>query len=109
MNEIVGRGFLLSYSNFSERFIIYADSGKAHLGGLISQNWKPVVFYSHKLTPAQINYTITERELLSIVETSTEFHPILLGHCITVFTDHKNLIFDNFTTERVLCWRLVLK
>ena len=34
---------------------------------------------------------------------------ILLGHSITVYTDHKNLTFENFTTERVLHWRLMLE
>ena len=66
---IVGRDVLLSYPNFSEGFIIHTDTRKTQLGGLISQNGKPIAFYSHKLTPAQINFTTTERELLSIVET----------------------------------------
>ena len=40
-----------------------------HIRVLISQNGKPVAFYLRKLTPAQINYTIVELELLNIVET----------------------------------------
>ena len=69
MKKIVGRDVLISYPNFSEKFIIYTDSSNTQLGGISSQNGKPISFYSHKLTPAQINYTTTEKELLSIVET----------------------------------------
>ena len=43
------------------------------------------------------------------METLKEFHTIILGHRITVYTDNKNLIFENFTTERVLRWRLMLE
>ena len=49
------------------------------------KNGKPIAFYSQKLTPAQINYMTTKRELLSIVETLKEFRKIILGHSITVY------------------------
>ena len=78
MKQIVIRDVLISYPNFSERFIIYTDDSKTRLGGVISQNGIPINFYSHKLTPAQINYTTTERELLSIMENLKEFRIIIL-------------------------------
>ena len=60
MKKIVGRDILLSYLNFSEEFIIHTDAIKMQRGGVISQNGNTISFYSHKLTPIQTNYTITE-------------------------------------------------
>ena len=44
-----------------------------------------------------------------MVETLKEFRNILLGHQITVYTDHKNLTYKFFNTERVMRWRLILE
>ena len=55
--KIVGRDMLLSYPNFSEKIIIHTDASRTHTGGVISQDWKSIVFCSRKLTHAQINYT----------------------------------------------------
>ena len=54
-------------------------------------------------------YTTTEKELLSIVAYLKEFHNILLGHQITVYTDNTNLSYNFFNTERVMCLCLILE
>jgi transposase InsO family protein len=43
------------------------------------------------------------------VETLREYKCILLGHLITIYTDHKNLTFSNFTTDRITRWRLIVE
>ena len=61
------------------------------------------------MQPAQTRYTTTERELLSIVETLKEFRNILLGQQIKVHTDHENLTYKNFNSDRVMRWRLYIE
>ena len=46
-----GSDMLKSYPNFSEEFTIHTYARKTHLRGVISQNGKPIAFYSRKLTP----------------------------------------------------------
>ena len=109
MIKLVSREVLLAYPNFDKPFVIHTDASKTQLGGVISQDGKPIAFYSRKLSDTQTRYTTTERELLSIVETLKEFRTILLGQKITVYTDHKNLTFKEFNTDRVIRWRLLVE
>ena len=109
IKKVISRETLLSYPDFTQPFIIHTDASNHQLGSVISQNNKPIAFYSRKLNPAQTRYTTTERELLAIVETLKEFRNILLGQKITVYTDHKNLTHSNFNTDRVMRWRLILE
>ena len=61
------------------------------------------------MNSAQQNYTTTEKELLSVVASLKEFCNIILKHQVTVYTDHKNLTYNFFNTERVMSWRLILE
>jgi ribonuclease HI len=103
------REVVLAYPDFSVPFEIYTDASKYQIGSVITQKDKPLAFYSRKLTDPQTRYTVTELELLAIVETLREYKCILLGHLITIYTDHKNLTFSNFTTYCVTRWRLIVE
>ena len=107
--RIIAKEVMLAYPDFNKPFVIHTDASHYQLGAVISQDGKPVAFYSRKLNPAQTRYTTTERELLSIVETLKEYRNILLGQQIEVFTDHKNLVYKTFNTERVMRWRLIIE
>ena len=81
-------------SNFALSAVVQQpdDSGALH----------PVAFYSRKLSPAEINYKIHDKELLAIVAAFREFCAWLLGaaHPISVITDHNNLKY--FMLSQVL-------
>ena len=91
MKKLISRETLLKYPDFNKPFVVHTDASHTQLGAVISQDNRPIAFYSRKLNPAQTRYTTTERELLSIVETLKEFRNILLEHEIIVHIDHKNL------------------
>ena len=60
--KVISKEAILAFPNFNEEFIIYTDASKYQLGGVITQNGKPLAFYSHKLKDAQTRYTTTKRE-----------------------------------------------
>jgi RNase H-like domain found in reverse transcriptase len=74
------------------------------------QDKKPIAFYSQKFNTDQRQYTTTERELLSTIETCKEYKNILLGYPIIVFTDHKNSTFNGLkASDHVIHWLLLLE
>jgi transposase InsO family protein len=109
IKEVLSQEVLLAFPNFSKPFHVYTDASDNQLGAVIMQEDKPLAFYSRKLNSAQRRYTVTERELLSIVETLREFRNILLGQKLIVHTDHKNLTYEKHVSDRVMRWRLFLE
>ena len=109
IKRLIGREVLLAYPDFNALFEIHTDASKLKIGAVISQKGNPVPFYSRKMNSAQHNYTTTENELLSVVATLKDFCNILLGHQITVYTDHKSITYKVFNTECVMRWRQILE
>jgi UDP-N-acetyl-D-mannosaminuronic acid transferase (WecB/TagA/CpsF family) len=109
MKKIMAGETILACPNFDKPFHIHTDASAFQLGACISQDGKPIAFYSRKLTPTQMRYTTTERELLSIIETFKEFQTILMGQQLIVHADHENLTYKHFNTYRVMQRRLFIE
>ena len=52
---------LLSYPDWKILFTVHTDASDKQLGAVISQNNKPIVFFSIKLCNPQSNYTTTKK------------------------------------------------
>ena len=80
-----------------KKFILTTDASAYAVGATLSQDFKdgrhPVAYFSKSLLPAERNYDIYNRELLSIIYTMKAFHYLLLGtpHKFLVQSDHNNL------------------
>jgi hypothetical protein len=115
IKQQISKAVLLSFPDYNQPFHIYTDASNYQIGAVILQQdetgrYKPPVgFFSKKMNDAQKKYTVTEQELLSIVETLRNYRCMLLGRHITIFTDHKNLTFEKFASNRVARWRLYVE
>jgi hypothetical protein len=107
----IAKEVVLAYPDFSKTFEIYTDASTMQLGAVITQDNRPIAFFSRKLSETQRKYSVTEIELLAIVETLKEFKGMLWGQSIKVYIDHKNLTRDalGLTSDRVYRWRLLLE
>ncbi|KAG0435849.1 Transposon Ty3-G Gag-Pol polyprotein [Dictyocoela muelleri] len=71
---------------------LYCDSSEYAIGSILVQHKSIVGIYSYKFNKTEINYSISEKELYSIVKSLLHFRVTILGHKIFVYTDSKNAI-----------------
>lgn len=91
--------------------IVECDVFDTVVAGVLSQKFPednkmvlhPIAYYSKKLSPAECNYGIGEKELLAIVNSFEEWHQYLEGTPTKVLTDHANL--TNFMGKQRLSRR----
>ena len=100
--QLVARDTLLTYPDSNEEFKIHYNANYLHLGAVIVQKGKKISFYCIKLHESTKHYTVTEREILRIIETLNEFRRILLDKRLEIYTDQKKITCKNFNYDRVL-------
>ena len=99
---------ILRYPDFDEEFFLYCDSSDYSIGYILGQKdeGREVVIHcgGHALRSAEINYPITHKEGLALVEGIKYYHMYLIGRKFTVFTDHQAL--KSFPTNKDVSGRL---
>ncbi len=76
---------LLAYPDFTKPFDIYTDASTKQLGAVITQDNRPIAFFSQKLSGPQSKYTVTKLELLAIVGSLKKFKGILWEQRLNVY------------------------
>ena len=89
---------VLVHPDVSRPFVVEVDASDTGLGAVLSQKAEggrlnPCAFYSRKLTSAERNYAVGDRELLAVHDALVEWRHWLEGakFPFTVLSDHKNL------------------
>ena len=67
IKQIFTRDILFVYKDFNKKIDILTDASELQIGAVIIQTVKPIAFCSRRLTKPKERYTVTEKELLSIV------------------------------------------
>ena len=95
--QILANATLLVHPNHSALLNITCDASDSAVGGVLQQYidnvWRPLSFFSKKLTPAETRYSEFDQELLAVSATTRHFRHNLEGRFFFVNTDHKPLTF----------------
>jgi hypothetical protein len=105
---------ILIFPNWENKFHIHVDASGISLGAILVQPREgamdhPIYFSSRKLSQAQCNYTITEREGLAMIYALQKFRHYLLGSYFNFFTDQSTLkyLVNKPVLEGIICqWLL---
>ncbi|XP_036072769.1 uncharacterized protein lrfn4b [Oryzias melastigma] len=101
MKQLFTSAPILAQPDPSSQFIVEVDASDTGVGAVLSQRGtednrlRPCAFFSRRLTPAERNYDVGDKELLAIKAALEEWRHWLEGSTLpfVVWTDHKNLSY----------------
>lgn len=82
----------LAFEAPDKGFRLYTDASKESIGAVLTQDDKPLGFYSKTLTPLKKIRSTFNRELLAIKMSLKYFKGRIMGRPIIILTDHKSII-----------------
>ncbi|GJU78674.1 RNA-directed DNA polymerase [Tanacetum coccineum] len=86
---------VLALPNFNEVFQVECDASRVGIGGVLSQNQRPIAFFSEKLNDARRKYSTYDKEFYAIVRSLDTWRHYLLSNEFVMFSDHEALKFIN--------------
>nr|GEV41825.1 reverse transcriptase domain-containing protein [Tanacetum cinerariifolium] len=97
-------------------FKLMCDASDFAIGAVLGQcktkHFQPIHYASKTMIEAQIHYTMTEKEMLTVVYAFEKFRPYLVLSKSIVYTDHpvlKYLLNKKDTKPRLIRWVLLLQ
>lgn len=116
LKENFSQAVSLSHYMRNKQFCMQTDASKKGISVILFQvdnegHERIIAIVSRCLTLHEVNYTITELELLAIIYGLTKFQKYLLGNKFKIYTDHSALTFllkTQFYNSRLMRWSLLI-
>ncbi|XP_070052162.1 uncharacterized protein [Nicotiana tomentosiformis] len=107
---------IITAPHWSLPFELMCDASDVAVGAVfgkcINTFFHPVYYANKTMNDAEVNYTVTEKELLAIVFAMEKFHPYLMGTKVIVHTDHaalRYLMSKKDSKARLMRWVLLFQ
>ena len=103
--------------NWDQCFHVFVDASDIAIGSVLmqeqTQGWFwPVYYASRRLSVAEKNYSVTERECLGMIYSVKKFRHYLLGKIFYFHVDHSTLVYlvqQQNLTGKLARWMLLLQ
>lgn len=81
--------------DFSMVFEVECDASGLGIGGVFSQEWHPIAYFSEKLNEAKQRYSTYDKEFYAVVQSLKHWRHYLLPKEFILYLDHEALRFIN--------------
>jgi hypothetical protein len=116
LKKLISTTPVLRGPNWKIPFHISTDASDISIGVVLGQeeDKKPyaIYFISKNLTPAELNYTVTEKEFLVVIHAINKFRHYITGYPVILYTDHSAIRYlanKPITNGWVTRWLLLLQ
>ena len=82
---------VLGLLDFNKQFVVEADACETGLGAVLSQDHRPIAFFSKALSGATKHLSTYKKEMLAVIEAVAKWRPYLLGRKFVIKIDHQSL------------------
>ena len=100
MKKEVATQPILLLPSFDKLFTVECDASGVAVGGVLSQEGRPIAFFSEKINEAKQKYSTYDLELYALVQSLRKWRHYLLPKEFVVFTDNQALSYIN-TQEKL--------
>ena len=84
---------VLALPNFNALFVVESDASSEGIGAVLSQNGRPIAYFSKSLSPKHQVLSVYEKEMLAILVAVKKWNAYLTGRPFQIKTNHYSLKF----------------